>query len=120
MKLSKLSTDQAADVLLQLTPSVANITGDKALLDTLKEKTGGTTVAEMYAAGAKKVTALAPILLKDHREDVFGVLAVLNECEIEEIAAQNIMQTIKQVREAVMDKDLRDFFESLRQEEGTE
>lgn len=38
MKLSELTTEQAADVLCELTPYIANITGDKALLDELGKK----------------------------------------------------------------------------------
>ena len=38
MKISELTTEQAADVLCELTPYIANITGDKALLDELGKK----------------------------------------------------------------------------------
>ena len=38
MKLSELTTDQAADVLCEVTPYIANITGDKSLLDELGKK----------------------------------------------------------------------------------
>ena len=38
MKLSELSTERAADVLCEVTPYIANITGDKALLDELAIK----------------------------------------------------------------------------------
>ena len=48
MKLSELSTGRAADVLCEITPYVANLTGDKALLDALKTEVGagGKSVAE--------------------------------------------------------------------------
>ena len=69
MKISELSTDRALDVLCELTPYVANITGDKALLDELGKKfdTKGKSVAEMYTFAAQKCAALAPVLLKAHR-----------------------------------------------------
>ena len=38
MRFSQLNTDQAADVLCELTPYIANITGDKKLLDELAKK----------------------------------------------------------------------------------
>ena len=121
MKLSELTTEQAADVLCELTPYIANITGDKALLDELSKKfdSKGKSVAEMYTYSAKKCAALAPVLLKDHRADVFGILAILNETTAEAIAEQKIT-TIKQVVELFQDKELLDFFGSFGQEDERE
>lgn len=121
MKLSELTTERAADVLCELTPHIANITGDKALLDELANKfdSKGKSVAELYTFAAHKYATLVPILLKDHREDVFGVLSVLNETELDKIAKQNIMETMKQVRDLFQDKELLDFFKSFGQEDET-
>lgn len=121
MKLSELTTERAADVLCELTPYIANITGDKTLLDELSNKFDrkGKSAAELYTFAAHKYATLVPILLKEHREDVFGVLSVLNETEPDKIAKQNIMETMKQVREVFKDKELLDFFKSFGQEEET-
>ena len=120
-KLSQLTTEQAADVLCELTPYIANITGDKSLLDELANKfdSKGKSAAELYTFAAHKYATLVPILLKDHREDVFGVLSVLNETELDKIAKQNIMETMKQVRGLFQDKELLDFFKSFGQEDET-
>lgn len=122
MKLSELSTERAADVLCALTPCIAGITGDKALLDELGRKFDGKgkSSAEFYAFAAEKCAALAPVLLKNHRADVFGILAVLNDCTAEEVAKQNILTTISQIRALFKDKELLDFFQSWQQGEGTE
>lgn len=122
MKLTELTTEQAADVLCELTPYIANITGDKALLDELERKFDrkGKSVAELYTYAAKKCAALAPMLLKNHREDVFGILAVLNETTSEAVAKQNILTTISQIRSVFKDKALLDFFKSFGQEDETE
>lgn len=121
MKLSELTTERAADVLCELTPYIANITGDKSLSDKLEKKfdSKGKSVAELYTFAAHKYATLVPILLKEHRSDVFGVLSVLNECGADEIAKQNIMETMKQVRDLFQDKDLLDFFKSFGQEDET-
>ena len=121
MKLSELTTERAADVLCELTPHIANITGDKALQDELANKfdSKGKSVAELYTFAAHKYATLVPILLKAHREDVFGVLSVLNETELDKIAKQNIMETMKQVRDLFQDKELLDFFKSFGQEDET-
>lgn len=122
MKISTLTTEQALDTLCVLTPYIANITGDKSLTDALSKKLGKSkmSAAEVYTYGAQKIAALVPILLKDHREDVFGILSVLNGTTPEEIAKQNVLITINQIKEAVQDKDLVDFFKSWQQEGKTE
>lgn len=121
MKLSELTTERAADVLCELTPYIANITGDKSLLDELANKfdSKGKSAAELYTFAAHKYATLVPILLKEHQEDVFGLLAVLNETEPEKIAGQNIISTMMQVRSALKDKELLDFFKSFGQEDET-
>lgn len=122
MKLSELTTEQAADVLCELTPYIANITGDKALLDELGKKfdSNGKSVAELYTYAAKKCAVLAPVLLKEHRADVFGILSILNETAAEAVAKQNILTTILQIRSVFKDKELLDFFKSFGQEDETE
>lgn len=119
MKLSQLSTDKAADMLCELTPYIANITGDKSLLDELAHKfdSKGKSVAELYVFAAKRYTALVPILPKTHKADVFGVLAVLNETTPEAVGKQNVLSTMRQIREAFKDKELLDFFKSWQEPE---
>ena len=122
MKISELSTGHAADLLCRMTPHIAGIVSDKALLDALKEKMGDGkhSAAEIYTYGAKKVSEILPIVLNDHRDDLFGILAALNEKTPEEIAGQNVLETMYQVREALNDRELADFFVSWQQGEQRE
>lgn len=123
MKLSKMTTDRAADVLCEITPYVANITADDELLAELRNAVDPKEVAthaELMAKGAEKITKLVPIVLKKRKSDVFGILAVLNEKTVEEIGKQNIIATMTQVREVVKDKELMDFFKSCAGSEGSE
>lgn len=122
MRISELTTDRAADILCELTPHIANITSDKALLDALKEKIGTDkkSVAEIYVHGAKKLSVIVPILLKDHKHDIFSILAILQSTTEDEIAKQGILDTMTQIKEAWEDKDLIDFFKSWQQGAGKE
>lgn len=122
MKLSQLTTDQAADLLCQLTPYIANITGDKELLDELAKKfdSKGKSVTELYMFAAQKYATLAPILLKTHKADVFGILSVLNETTPEAVGKQNVLATMAQIRDVFKDKELLDFFKSWQEPEETE
>ena len=123
MKLSKMTTDSAADVLCEITPYIANIVADEELLAELRNAVDPKEVAtraELMAKGVEKVTKLVPIVLKKRKADVFGILAALNEKTPEEISKQNIIATMAQVREVIKDKELMDFFKSCVGSEGSE
>lgn len=122
MRLSELSTERATDVLCELTPYIANIVSDEELLEELKKAVDRKDIvnkAQWLAVGAEKITKIIPILLKKRKEDVFGILAVINEKTVEQIAKQNILVTLKQAKTAFKDKELIDFFKScMDTEEG--
>lgn len=117
MKLSQLTTDRAADVLCRLAPHVMNIIGDENLLNVLKDKVHNNkwSVAEIYAYGAKKISSLLLIVLENHRDDVFNILAIMNDSDVNSIAKQNFMVTLEQAKDVILDKDMIDFFVSWRQ-----
>jgi hypothetical protein len=123
MKLSNLSTDEALDVLCELTPYINNIVTDDVLLDELKAKvkaTGNETKAEIMAMGAEKINKLVPIVLKGHKKDVYGILAVLNDTDVDAIGKQNVIKTISQIRDLIKDKEFLDFFKSCAEQEQSE
>lgn len=122
MKISELSTDKALDVICEITPYIDNIASDEELINTIKEKANlpkGATRADMLKIGAEKINRIVPILLKKKRGDIFGILAALNETSIEEIRKQSMISTAKQIKEAVKDKELIDFFKSCVASEGS-
>lgn len=123
MKLSELSTDRATDVLCELTPYITNILSDEALLSELRTAVDfkeANTLAEKMALTAGKITNIIPILLKNRKSDVFGILGALNEKSVEEIAKQNFIKTMKQIKDIAKDKELLDFFKSCTSMEGGE
>ena len=123
MKLSELSTDRATDVLCELTPYITNILSDEALLSELRTAIDfkeANTLAEKMALTASKITNIIPILLKNRKSDMFGILGVLNEKSVEEIAKQNFIKTMKQIKDIAKDKELLDFFKSCTSMEGGE
>ncbi len=123
MKLSECTTGKGIDVLCALSPYVINIVSDEELLKELRttlspQKT--LTKAEWIALGAAKIAKIVPIVLKKRKNDVMGVLSVLNEKTVEDIEKQNIIVTAKQVRDVIRDKDLLDFFVSCADSEESE
>lgn len=122
MKISEFSTDKALDVICEITPFVDDIATDEELISTIKEKVKlpeGATRADMLRIGADKINKTVPILLKKKRSAIYGILAALNESSIEKISKQSMISTAKQIKEAVGDKELIDFFKSCVGAEGS-
>ena len=123
MKLSELTTDRALDVLCELTPSVSNIIEDDEIVNALSaampEKGADGEESNPFAYGIRfvgKIGSIIPVMLKNHRADVYHILSVLNEKSMEEIAAQPIFESMRQIREAFRDNELLSFFKSSMQQ----
>lgn len=116
MKISELTTERAADVLCEVSIYALNILSDKELLASLRMQLEGTdgdrTKAEMIAIASEKVAELVPLLLKKHKDDVFGIVAAVNGLTLEQVRQQKIIKTMTAVKEMAQDKDLIDFFKS--------
>ncbi len=119
MKLSEFSTDRAADVLCEISVYALNIISDEELRGSLKRLADNEkpqTVGEKYAVGVQKIGQWIPLLLKKHRDDVFAILATVNDVTVDAIREQNVLVTMRQIRELAEDKDLTDFFKSCASE----
>ena len=115
MKLSQLTTDEALDVLCELTPYVSNIVSDEQTMKTLGKAVNkkNMTRAGLMVAGAERLNGIVQLLLKSHRKDVYGIISAVNRVEPAKIAAQSVMETMAQVQEIFQDKELLDFFKSF-------
>ena len=123
MKLSEITTDRAAEVLCELTPLVDSIITDEELMQALSAAIGADDKAEMSFGQmlllvSSKMSKIVPILLKKRKSETFGILGILNGKTPEQIAAQNILVTMMQVRYLANDKELTDFFKSCRNADG--
>ena len=119
MKLSEISTERAADVLCELTPLVDSIITDEDLMQSLsavvnREQAETMSIGQKMLLVSTKLGKIVPILMKKRRAEMFGILAVLNEKTPEQIASQNMLVTMMQVRDLVNDRELIDFFKSCR------
>lgn len=116
MKISELTTERAADVLCEVSIYALNILSDKELIASLRMQLEGTdgdrTKAEMIAIASEKVAELVPLLLKKHKDDVFGIVAAVNGLTLEQVRQQKIIKTMTAIKEMAQDKDLIDFFRS--------
>ena len=102
MKLSECSTNEGMNVLCELAPYIMNIASDEDLINELKNSISpakSNTRAEWMVIGVSKITKIIPIVFKKRRDDVLGILAVMNEKTVEEVGRQNLLVTAKQIRE---------------------
>lgn len=111
---SELSTDEALEVVLQIAQPITNLIYDEALLKEMQKTMpkGETTRIAMQRFGLAKIVKLLNIALKQHREDVYAILAPFNGLTVEEIGKQNFLITCKQAADLLNDKGFVDFFKS--------
>lgn len=123
MKLCEFSTEKALDVLCELTPFVADIITDEELTEEIKKAVDPKKVktkAEQIAVGVEKLNKIAMIVLQRKKPAVLGIIGIVNEKSAEEVAKQNILVTLSEIRDIVKDKELIAFFKSCVKPEQSE
>lgn len=110
MKISQMTTDQAADVMVRIAEPVANIMHDESVLEMLQKMMSADTNNPVKFI-ADNLGAITAALLKARREDVYEIVAALSGKTAEEVAGQKITQTIKDIKDS-WDGELVDFFGS--------
>ena len=113
MKLSEMNGEELSVCLCKIAEPIERIGFDKKTTETFQE------IADLIKNGMNNIQQTSimigtcvPLLLGDHREDTFAILAAINGKTVEEIRSQNGMQTIKELKNALADPDLMDFFTS--------
>ena len=111
-KLSDLGTDECLDVLCTIAPSIQAIVEDKDIMTALGKAIDkkGLTKAGVLMTAASKLVGAVPLLFKAHREDVYHILSSVGGVTVEEVKAQNVLDTMQQLKEILQDKPLLDFF----------
>lgn len=111
-KLSDLGTDECLDVLCTIAPSIQAIVEDKDIMTALGKAIDkkGLTKAGVLMTAASKLVGAVPLLFKAHRADVYNILSSVGGVTVEEVKAQNMLDTMQQLKEILQDKPLLDFF----------
>ena len=111
-KLSDLGTDECLDVLCAIAPSIQAIVEDKDIMTALGKAIDkkGLTKAGVLMTAASRLVGAVPLLFKAHREDVYNILSSVGGVTVEDVKAQNMLDTMQQLREILQDKPLLDFF----------
>ncbi len=112
--LSQMTTDEVCDALCIAAPAVQAMADDEQLVAEMQRvlPQGNHSRMDIYRFGVSRLAVLVPIVLKNHRTDLFTVLSPFNGVSVEDCGKQGFLVTLGQVRELVKDRDFVDFFSS--------
>lgn len=112
MKISEMTTEQAADVLVKIAEPAATIMQDEKVVQVL-EKVATASSDNAVKFFADYMPMVVSVLIKDHKTEVYKIIAALSGKTAKAIAGQKITETIKDIKDCV-DGDLVDFLGSLK------
>lgn len=118
MKISQMTTNQAADALVKISAHASNILDDPDMMEIVKD-TAKTGKKDSTNGWSKILTKLIPCCLQKHREDLFAIIAALDDKTIEQVGDMKLIDTLNILKESV-DKELLDFFDSFKTARITE
>lgn len=120
MKISEMTNDQAADTLVRISEPFASLCNDEQISELL-EKYKDMEETQVISIIGKFLPEIVACAFKKHRDDVMEIVGALTMQSKEKAAKMKVGDTLKVIREAVNDEDLRGFFTSLKgQTKGTE
>lgn len=112
-----LSTDKSLDKICELLPYIENLKDNEHIIKCFEsgitkiegedEKTFNLRASK---AGIDKIFKIVPILLKENREDVYGIVSIMNDKDIQTIKEQKITVTIKEIKELITNEEIRELF----------
>lgn len=105
-------------VLANIVPHIENILKNPKVVKMFNTKidldpSENDFMAKAYHQLTLKVLEVLPVFLTENMEDVFMILAILNDTCIVDIENQHPLTTVKQVKDLIMDKELMGFVEEL-------
>ena len=117
MKFSEISTDKALDIICEITPYVMNISSEfverKELLEEMKKfakENPDMSNFEMASYIVEKLNDVLPLIIRNRKSDVFGIIGAVNGVSVEYVAQQSFLTTLCQLKEIFDDKEFLAFF----------
>ena len=106
MKLSEMSTQKAAQCMVELAAPMNAILKNPAVKEYMKKSANKeATVSMMLDAFAE----LIPVFLRDHYNEMVKIVSILSCKTAEEVSNQSIIDTLKDLKGSV-DREFIDFF----------
>lgn len=108
MKISEMTTAQAAKALCKIVAPAENIMKDEKIIPSIQRLMNAEKDEMMLVVLMRDIV---PLLLDTHFKDFCGVVGALTDKTGKQVENQNVLVTIKDVRDSV-DKELFDFLKS--------
>lgn len=106
MKLSEMSTRQAAQCMVDLAAPISTLVKNPAVKEYMQKASNQEASFSMLA---EAFAELVPIFLRDHFDELARIVATLTNKAVEEVAEQSVLETMKDLKGSV-DQNLIDFF----------
>jgi len=110
MKLSEMSNDQAAEMMIRLADPVGAICDDEEAVKMIDEYKQRYKMPLFYAVG-KMIPALVGYLLKKHKDELYEIISILSGEKKAAVGKMNFAETVKVLRDSY-DDTLSVFFRS--------
>ena len=110
MKLSEMSNDQAAEMMIRLADPVGAICDDEEAVKMIDEYKQRYKMPLFYAVG-KMIPALVGYLLKKHKNELYEIISILSGEKKAAVGKMNFAETVKVLRDSY-DDTLSVFFRS--------
>lgn len=110
MKLSELSNDQAAEIMIRLSGPLGAICDDEDAVKMVDEYKKRYRMPMFYSVG-KLIPQLVGHLMKKHKSDLYEIISILTERKPDEVGQMNFAQTIQALRDSY-DETLAVFMKS--------
>lgn len=114
LDLNKLNTGEGIDLLAEIVEPISNIIDNEELLDkiyTLIPSEDEKVNPIKFMVGVGKIV---PKILRENKKDIFTILSVFNQKSVEEIETRPVSETIKEIATLFKNKDIINFFSSLK------
>ena len=118
MKISEMSTMQAASALAKISGPLSRLLKDGKLKEVFENLSGHREDMNVIEAIADVVDIVLPMLFESHAADTFAIVSVMCSKPIKEVSEQKFITTMNEIREFVQDKDFLDFLASWKKPKG--
>lgn len=110
MKLSEMTNDQAAEVMIRLADPVGAICDDEEAVQLIEDYKKRYRMPLFYAVG-KMIPTLVGYLLKKHKAELYEIISILSGEKNADVGNMNFAETVKILRDSY-DETLSVFFRS--------
>lgn len=113
MKISDMTNEQAADVLVRLSEPLGKMFDDEQIMDIIK-RYGEMEEMPITKAIGQFLPEIAACAFKKHKNDLFEIVGALTLQSREKAAKMKFIDTLNVIKEALNDEELSSFFTSFK------